>query len=143
MSAYDYIFNMEASTWAGVKNMFLAFKNANNKHVYFHCWGGADRTGTVGFLLGGLLGMSYTDLIIDFELTSFSCNYRPHNENDAKKIYRFPSLIYALKTTKNESNEPFYSATKPISQLIEEILIYKAGLTSQDIADIRSNLLED
>lgn len=143
MSAYDYIFNMNATTWAGVKEMFLAFKNANTKHVYFHCWGGADRTGTVGFLLGGLLGMSYTDLIIDFELTSFSCNYRPHNENDAKKIYRFPSLIYALKTTKNGSNEPFYTADKPISQLIEEILIYKAGLTSQDIADIRSNLLED
>ena len=143
MSAYDYIFDMNASTWAGVKNMFLAFKNAEAKHVYFHCWGGADRTGTTGFLLGGLLGMSYTDLIIDFELTSFSCNYRPHNINDAKKIYRFPSLIYKLKTVKNDSGDTYYSPDKPISTLIEEILIDKAGLTKQDITDIRNNLLED
>lgn len=143
MSAYDYIFNMKADTWAGVKQMFLAFKDAETKHVYFHCWGGADRTGTVGFLLGGLLGMSYTDLIIDFELTSFSCNYRPHNENDAKKIYRFPSLIYKLKTAKNKSGELFYAPDKPISTLIEEVLIDKAGLTKQDITDIRNNLLED
>ena len=142
LAGYDYFFNMNQYL-DRVKDMFIAFKNANEKHVYFHCWGGADRTGTVGFLLGGLLGMSYTDLIIDFELTSFSCNYRPHHMNDAKKIYRFPSLIYALKTLKNGSNETYYTPTKPIATIIEEILIDKIGLTHEDIVEIRNNLLED
>lgn len=146
MAAYDYLIKKSAlnSDWLGVKQMFLAFKNAQNKHVYFHCWGGADRTGTAGFLLGGLLGMSYTDLIIDYELTSFACNYRPHNINDGKKVYRFPSMIWAIKNAKNtQTGDYYYSADKPISQIIEEMLIDRAGLTAQDIADIRANLLED
>ena len=40
--------------------------------VYFHCWGGADRTGTVAYLLGALLGMNQEDLYTDYELTSLS-----------------------------------------------------------------------
>lgn len=145
MAGYDYIFNMNSETWSGVKDMFLAFKNANDKPVYFHCWGGADRTGTAGFLLGALLGMSYTDLIIDFELTSYSGNYRPHNIIDSNKIYRFPSLIAALLTLKkkNDSSSTYFAINKPISTIVEEILIDYAGLTSQDISDIRTNLLED
>ena len=37
-----------------------------------HCWGGADRTGTVAFILEGLCGVSEADLAIDYELTSFT-----------------------------------------------------------------------
>lgn len=147
LRAYDYFFTSSATTGEHkelIKQMFLAFKDAQNKHVYFHCWGGADRTGTVGFLLGGLLGMSYTDLIIDYELTSFSCNYRPHNVNDPNKVYRFPALIYQMKNATNlVSGEKYWTATKPISQIIEEMLIDRIGLTSQDIVDIKANLLED
>ena len=55
-----------------IVEIFNAFANADKKPVYYHCYGGADRTGTVGFLLGAILGMSYTDLVIDFELTSYS-----------------------------------------------------------------------
>ena len=42
-----------------------------NKPVYFHCQNGADRTGTLGFLIGALLGMSEGDLAKDYELTTF------------------------------------------------------------------------
>ena len=38
----------------------------------FHCAAGADRTGTLAFLISGLLGVSRDDLTKDFELTSFS-----------------------------------------------------------------------
>jgi protein tyrosine/serine phosphatase len=37
-----------------------------------HCWGGADRTGTVSFLLEGLLGLEETSLMLDYDLTSLS-----------------------------------------------------------------------
>ena len=147
IGAYDRFFSMKEDDerWPIIKQAFLAFKNANEKHVYFHCWGGADRTGTVGFLLGGLLGMSYTDLVIDFELTSFSKNYRPHNKNDGDKVYRFPSLIYRCKTekAKNGDKQPYFEEGKTISDIIKDILIDRAGLTEQDIIDIKNNLLED
>ena len=42
-----------------------------NKPVYYHCQNGADRTGTLGFLIGALLGMNESDLAKDYELTTF------------------------------------------------------------------------
>ena len=41
------------------------------KPVYYHCQNGADRTGTLGFLIGALLGMNESDLAKDYELTTF------------------------------------------------------------------------
>ena len=41
------------------------------KPVYYHCQNGADRTGTLGFLIGALLGMGESDLAKDYELTTF------------------------------------------------------------------------
>ena len=48
------------------------FADEKNYPVYMHCWGGADRTGTVAFILEGLCGVSEADLAIDYELTSFT-----------------------------------------------------------------------
>lgn len=42
----------------------------NGQAVYIHCMVGADRTGTLAFLLEALLGVSESDLSKDFELTS-------------------------------------------------------------------------
>ena len=41
------------------------------RNVYFHCAGGADRTGTLAFLIEALLGVSENDLSKDYELTTF------------------------------------------------------------------------
>ena len=43
-----------------------------DRPVYFHCAIGRDRTGTLAFLLEGLLGMSKSDIYKDYELTNFS-----------------------------------------------------------------------
>lgn len=40
--------------------------------VIFHCSGGADRTGTIAFLLEGLLGASESELDKEYELTTFA-----------------------------------------------------------------------
>lgn len=45
---------------------------AAGKGVDFHCRIGADRTGCLGLLLEGLLGVQENDLIRDYETTSFS-----------------------------------------------------------------------
>lgn len=44
---------------------------ANNEPVYFHCYEGADRTGTIALILEALLGMSQSDIDKDYELTCF------------------------------------------------------------------------
>ncbi len=54
------------------RRIFALLAEEERYPVYFHCWGGADRTGTVAFLLGGLLGMSTADLYRDYTLTSLS-----------------------------------------------------------------------
>lgn len=139
MSAYNGFFDMNDTMKGQFADMLRAFGQAETRHCYFHCWGGADRTGTTGFILGGLLGMSYTDLIIDFELTSFAGNYRPHYKNDSNKIYLFPRLIWKLMNSSQYKANPNIT----ISQLIEDILVDKFGMTHAEIATIKSNLLED
>lgn len=47
------------------------FADWSNYPVYFHCAAGADRTGTLAFLLGGLCGVDEGSLITDYELTVF------------------------------------------------------------------------
>ena len=42
------------------------------KSVYFHCAGGADRTGTLAFLIEALVGVSESDLSKDYEITTFA-----------------------------------------------------------------------
>ncbi len=59
------------SNQARLKQIFEVLADENNYPLYFHCNAGADRTGTVAFLIGGLLGVSESDLTKDFELTSF------------------------------------------------------------------------
>ena len=51
----------------------------DGKVVYFHCHGGADRTGTLAFLLEGLLGVSESDMSKDFEVTTYSNSIHRRN----------------------------------------------------------------
>lgn len=59
-------------TVRSLRDIFTLLSDESNYPVYFHCNAGADRTGTLAFLIEGLLGVSYADTIRDFELTSFS-----------------------------------------------------------------------
>lgn len=54
------------------KHLFDVLCDEASYPVYFHCWGGADRTGTLALLIGAVLGMSDEELILDYELTSLS-----------------------------------------------------------------------
>lgn len=61
----------DAAAIGNLKEIFRLFGDIKNYPIVFHCSAGADRTGTIGFLLNGLLGASYEDLAEDFEMTSF------------------------------------------------------------------------
>ena len=99
IKSYEQTFT---NTRSEVAPIFEILKNADTKPVYFHCFGGADRTGTIGFLLNGLLGVSYEDLVIDFELTSYSSinneHIRNHLDGHQHQYDRWPALINQVKT---------------------------------------------
>ena len=63
------------------------------KRVYFHCIGGADRTGTLAFLIEALLGVNEGDMSKDYELTSFYSE-RLRNDNGSCPFKR---LVFYLK----------------------------------------------
>lgn len=52
--------------------IFKVLSEERNYPIYYHCWGGADRTGTIAFLIGALLGEDEKALIDDYEITSLS-----------------------------------------------------------------------
>lgn len=49
---------------------FIVNNLKHNRNVYFHCAWGGDRTGYLALLLEGLLGVEYSDLIKDYELST-------------------------------------------------------------------------
>lgn len=52
--------------------LFEVLADENAYPIYFHCWGGADRTGTLALMLEAVLGLSDADMMRDYELTSLS-----------------------------------------------------------------------
>jgi len=69
-AAYDFIDN-ETRGREPLRRIFAKLVKADNYPVLMHCSGGRDRTGTLAFLLNGLLGVSEDDLCRDWESTIF------------------------------------------------------------------------
>ena len=128
-----------------VAPIFEILKNADKKPVYYHCFGGADRTGTIGFLLNGVLGVSYTDLIIDFELTSYSSINNEHIRNHMKdhqhKYDDWPSLIDQIQ--KDTTRGYAYNANASLKDNIENFLVKACSVPQATIDTIRDIMLED
>ncbi|MBQ8189876.1 MAG: tyrosine-protein phosphatase [Lachnospiraceae bacterium] len=107
------------------KKLFDLFSEEARYPIYYHCWGGADRTGTVAFFMGAVLGMSETDLILDYELTSL-----------------------AIWGDRNHKSELFKSFIKQINQYAGNTLqeraisfLYSCGITKEKMQKIRNILL--
>ena len=67
---YEEAFSKEQRS--ALKRFYMTFTSERNYPIYYHCWGGADRTGTFAYILGALCGMSREDLIFEYEFTSLS-----------------------------------------------------------------------
>lgn len=70
-AAYDLIDNTVRGREPFAK-IFRVFLDEKNYPILVHCSGGRDRTGTLAFLLNGLLGVSEEDLCRDWEMSVFS-----------------------------------------------------------------------
>ena len=142
IKSYEQTFTQTRSYVAPI---FEILKNADKKPVYYHCFGGADRTGTVGFLLNGLLGVSYEDLVIDFELTSYSSinneHIRNHLDGHQHQYDRWPALINQIK---NDTTGGYaYDPDALLKDNIENFLVKACSVPQATIETIRDIMLED
>ena len=97
----------------------------NDKPVYFHCHIGADRTGTLGVILEGLLGVNVSDLYKDYELTTFSY-YETHRYKE-----NIDGILEYINTLDGETlTDKFYTYCHK-----------ELGLSAKDIADFRQKML--
>lgn len=73
---YDYVFdgmgNPVSEVKANYPKMFELLADESNYPIYLHCNYGNDRTGSMAFILNGLLGVNYEDLTRDYEITSYA-----------------------------------------------------------------------
>ena len=75
-------------------------------NIYFHCRIGTDRTGTLAYILEGLLGVPDEDKVQDYELSFFYGlvnvhryhNYKPSSSPEALRTHRFVYFHDALST---------------------------------------------
>ena len=131
--AYDGFLTSDVSL-GHLPEIFKILAKADEDKVYFHCWGGADRTGMVAFFLNAILGVSYTDLIEDFEITTETNNKRCHMHNSDNA--HFPKFLneYINKTDYG------YDPTKSVNKNCEKFLL-DHGVSADDIERIRQIML--
>lgn len=101
--------------------------------TYIHCQGGADRTGTVCFLLNALLGVGLHDLTVDWEFTSFAM---PGTIDTRSSLYGFYAPYFAQILDGLGAYEG-----DTLMQQTENYLL-DIGVTAEEIASIRSILLK-
>lgn len=91
--------------WTAVTNIMTDIANTNTtKNVFFHCRVGADRTGTVAYLLEGLLGVPDEARYQEYELTNVSGLYdrtRYYKQKDSGNANKFVFMMGYVKTTQD------------------------------------------
>ena len=125
---------LKQSSYQNLPEVFNILANADQKHVYFHCWGGADRTGMLAFFINAICGVSYTDLIEDFEITTETNNKRCHMHNSSSA--HFPKFLNAFINQWNG-----YDANKTINQNCEKWLLEVAGVSAANILKVRQIMI--
>ena len=105
--------------------IFRLFTKRENYPILFHCSGGRDRTGTLAFLLNGLLGVSEDDLCRDWETSVFSDNGMKFTSDRIKGLISYLNTLPGA--TMKERCESYAKS---------------CGITSEEIAAFRAIMLE-
>ena len=113
-----------------VKNVRL-FCDKSNYPIYFHCIGGADRTGALAYVLNGVLGVSRQEAETDWESTFYP---RIPDENKDPNYWCRESHF-------NEGFAKYGTADTPWNERV--VLYLKAcGITDAEIETFRGIMLK-
>ena len=125
---------LKQDSYKNLPEVMHIIANSDEKHSYFHCWGGADRTGMLAFFINAICGVSYTDLIEDFELTTMTNNKRCHMHNSSNA--HFPKFLNEFM-----NNWAGFDANATVNENCEKWMIDVAGVDPDDIERIREIML--
>lgn len=122
--AYEYIDNLERGR-EPFSSIFQNFLVEENYPILMHCSGGRDRTGTVAFLLNGLLGVGEDDLVRDWEVSAFATSSLKFGSRRIQGLLRYLNSLGGATMTENC-----------------EIYARSCGITDEEIARFRELMLE-
>ena len=122
--AYDFIDDMSRGRQKFAE-IFRIFLEKENYPVLFHCSGGRDRTGTLAFLLNGLLGVSEDDLCRDWEFSVFAGQGEKFSSDLVDRLCRYLNGL-------------------PGASFGEKVETYakSCGITAEEIAKFRELMLK-
>lgn len=109
------------------------FTDPANYPVYIHCSLGRDRTGTIVLLLQGLVGVSKTDIMMDYELSVFSVTGTLDNAS-------IEALRNNIQATYNYLSNTYEGDS--FAEKVENYLL-DCGITAEEIQTLRDILLEE
>ncbi len=118
---------IQEENFKALDRIFTLLADKENYPIFFHCWGGADRTGCLAFTIGAILGLEEELLMRDFELTTLSSDGNTKSRDDEE----FSSMINSLKGYGENWKE------RMTNFLIE------AGVSFEKIEKIREIMLEN
>ena len=135
--AYKEIFTPE-----GMKTMaenFRVFCDEKNYPVFFHCIGGADRTGSLAYVLNGVLGVARADLERDWESTFY-----PDIPNVVTNDTGKPFINGTYWRSSQHFDDGFARYAVPGDTLRDRIERYllACGVTKEEIEKVREIMLE-
>ena len=118
---------LEKFSAEGIKRIFDLLADPATYPVYVHCAAGADRTGTIAFLLEAALGLSQEDIEFEYNLTAASYD----TPNFSR--YRVRGFLDAM--------EKLHPGTTVREKML--CCLHDTGVTDETIMKIRQILLED
>ena len=148
-SDYNKAISNDGISVKSLREIFETLSDEKNYPVYFHCNAGADRTGTLAYLIEGLLGVTYEDTVRDFELTSFSKfgerlrSKLDGDHFDDSGVYQDASgdNYVAFEKMHNDILKYYGDEKNDFSLAIENYLTRYVNIPSSQIAKVKEILL--
>ena len=121
-----------AANYANMASAIKAFANKDNYPIYFHCSIGRDRTSMVSMLILGVLGVSTTDIFMDYELSFLTDRTFYDSTSPTHMVDIFMDTYGHIAS---------YAGAYTFQEGCENYLL-EIGVTAEEIAAIRSIMLE-
>jgi protein-tyrosine phosphatase len=138
----DSIFE-DTQSMESFHEIFSLLSDPASYPVYFHCLIGQDRTGTLAYLILGLIGVDYEDIVRDYELTAFSkvgsmnraASFNFSGETTVTQEQAFTALHEVMMNC-------YGTESGLLSDAVANYLMTECRITEEQISAIREILLE-